>query len=961
MGAALPFIGKALVTFFTASGIGFTIARTVLINLALGAITKKLAGKRSDAAPPLNVTLRGTVERRRIILGTRRAGGVVVFYGTSGSANAILWYVVVYAGHQVCAITDVWIDQVRIANADINGGAAAGGAVTAGQFSGKVSIFKHLGTGAQTVDTNIDTAFSEWTSNHRLRGCAYIVVKMERSDPAFPNGPPQSISALIDGAPLYDPRLDSTNGGSGSHRRDDPSTWGTTSAIIRNPALQARWLISGGSVVNDQATRMIMYGLRETDARILDSYTIAAANECDESISGVNAPPSGAQLRYRCDLEASCGEPRRDILDAVLASMAGTAVNEHGQWRIYAGAYDTPTHTFTQDDLYGELQIQDTTPHGERYNAVSATFIDAAKQYVEQTTIFRTDSAYETQDGGERIPRVLDLRGVTDQYQAQRLCEIELRKSRMQRTVQLVGALNLLKVAKWETLNFSHTRYGWSSRIFRCMARQFEFNEDAGRVVITAQREDPGVYADMLTGDYTTGTSATDVFVVDGPEAPTDLTIERFREQLLFRWTLPASYRGPQLWTEVWEYTATTPFASATKIAEVQGNTLLIKNYSTAALFYWIRFKNAAGQVSATFPATNGQSGQPLPNLDELFFDSFDHQDYARHYELLAGSPTVTYPQNGETGGVVLRVQGAGAFLWKRNITFDPNAIYIMTIGVKMVTAPSVSTEDLFYCGVFGVTADGVTLRNTAGANSVNSQHMFVADNFDFGTIGTGVRTIFRGYLSGFNTTTNIPSNNIDNPSHMYDAGITYMRPFIGLNRNAGDGIMEVDFIKIDKVTLIAGIGPDAASDTSVTSDPADGNIVYSATTQPAIEAGGLNASTSYTAATVANAGAGIKAVVTWTGQATISNTTSGVAVGEARLSVKVVINGSTVDERWLVLEPYTATYGLFAGGDAYEVPAGQNITVTLGVGRAFSTGGASPAQTITWRSASLSLTPLKR
>jgi hypothetical protein len=237
-----------------------------------------------------------------------------------------------------------------------------------------------------------------------------------------------------------------------------------------------------------------MYGLR--DSNIDWPYVIAAANECDETLSGGVAPPSGSQPRYRCDLEVSTGETREEIIEAILATMAGTHVVVHGNHRVYAGAYDTPTHSFTSDDLYGELEIEDTVDHTRRYNAVAGVYVNAAREYVEQTTIFRTDSSYETQDGGQRIPLELDLRGVTDQYQAQRLCEIKLRQSRMMRSVKLVGALNLLKVALHETLQFSHARYTWTNRVFRCVERQFEFLQDAGRVSLTCQREDAGVWAD---------------------------------------------------------------------------------------------------------------------------------------------------------------------------------------------------------------------------------------------------------------------------------------------------------------------------------------------------------------------------------------------------------------------------------------------------------------------------------
>jgi hypothetical protein len=388
------------------------VIQTILINVALGYLSKKLAKRPDNVVPPINVTVRNSIEPRRIILGTRRTGGVLDFFGTSSSSSSvptadILWYVIVLAGHQVSAIKDVWLDNEKIANADINGGVSTGGIVGgSSKFAGKVSIFKHLGTGAQTVNTAVDTAFTEWTSAFRLRGCAYIAVKLTRDDTLFSSGAPQMITALVDGALLYDPRLDSTNGGSGTHRKDDPSTW----AFSRNPALQAIWYLTGGSVVNDQSTRMVMYGLREAYTRIPWDYAIAAANHCDETLSGANAPPAGSQTRYCCDIEASCGENRRDIFNPILESMAGTAVLVKGQWRVFAGVYDTPIHTLDSSDLYADLEIQDTTTHGERYNAVDATYIDPTNGYIDATTIFRTDSSYETQDNGEQIQNEIDLR-----------------------------------------------------------------------------------------------------------------------------------------------------------------------------------------------------------------------------------------------------------------------------------------------------------------------------------------------------------------------------------------------------------------------------------------------------------------------------------------------------------------------------------------------------------------------
>ena len=603
-------IAQFLVTYFGASASGALIAaqlvQTILINVALGALTKKLV-RRPDV-PPINVSIRGPIEYRRIVLGTRRVGGVFAFFdvsSTGGSKLDVLWYVIVVAGHQVSAITNIWMGNEFVSNADINAGAAGGGAVTAGKFAGKLSIYKHLGTGAQAADTNVDTAFAtKWTSNHKLSGCAYIVVKMSRDDKVYDSGAPQNVTSLVDGALVYDPRADSTNGGSGTQRMANPSTW----VFSRNPSLHARWFLTGGSVVNDQSTRMIKYGLKEPDARIVDSYFAAAATICDQVLSGGNVVPSGgSNKRYTCNVEVSCGETRGDILTKILASMAGAATTEHGQWRIWAGAYDAPIHALTQDDLYGAIEVQDTDTHDDRYNAVAATFIDDSKGYIEQTTPLRTDSGYETQDGGEQLPREITLDGVTEQYQAQRLAEIELRKSRMMRTVKLVGALNLLKIAKYENFTLTHTRWGWNQRIFKCLERQFEFNAEAGRVTITAKREDSGVWADMVTADYVTGTSATDVFTTELPDAPTNLVASRTNGGNSLTWSPPVS--GSYFAIEVWA-SLDNNRTNAVLVGEVQGSGFFHQIALGGLRYYWIRARSAAGPYSDWEPtgSTNGAS-----------------------------------------------------------------------------------------------------------------------------------------------------------------------------------------------------------------------------------------------------------------------------------------------------------------------------------------------------------------
>lgn len=596
---AVALVGLALVApFIIPSQILLPVVQGALLGAASRQLSKRSSKRAGNTVAPINVTVRGSTESRRVVFGKTRCGGVVVYYNTSGTNGKYLHYVVAYTGHQVNAVKDVYLDTNRILDANINAGT---GAVTQAPMTGKLNIWRYTGTSTQSADSTLTSAFpGTWTSAHQLKGIAYAHYRLERSDDAFPSGAPQSFSAVIEGAKLYDPRLDSTNGGSGSHRYTDPTTW----AYSTNPALILRWILCGGSVTTDVGTPHVKYGLKDSNSRINDAFTMAASNECDESITGASTTPLGDQSRYTCNVELTTGQPVREWLETVLFTMAGACVYVNGKWRIYAGAYDTPTHALTDADVFGDMEVQDTSPHSERYNAVSAVFRDSTQDYIEQTTQFRTDSTYETQDGGERLTKEIDLAGVVTDPAAQRLCEIEKRKSRLMRSVKFTGSLNLLKIAPWETFTLTYSKYGWTNRVFRCTERQFKYAEEAGVVELTAIVEASTVYTDMVTADYNNPNSHVAIYNIENPEPPTTLTTTGQLNGIVVFWTKSAT-NGV---TYEVEQSSSSTMSSPTVVYAGADNQVFLYRSSTTAVYFRVRaLKN--GQYSTYEPATNGISG----------------------------------------------------------------------------------------------------------------------------------------------------------------------------------------------------------------------------------------------------------------------------------------------------------------------------------------------------------------
>ena len=86
-----------------------------------------------------------------------------------------------------------------------------------------ITVEPHFGTDSQTASSLLST-LSSWTSNHRLRGLAYLAIRFEWNRDKFGSLP--TVQAVVQGKKVYNPNLDSTvTGGSGSHRKDTSSTW----------------------------------------------------------------------------------------------------------------------------------------------------------------------------------------------------------------------------------------------------------------------------------------------------------------------------------------------------------------------------------------------------------------------------------------------------------------------------------------------------------------------------------------------------------------------------------------------------------------------------------------------------------------------------------------------------------------------------------------------------------------
>ncbi|MBK7251958.1 MAG: hypothetical protein IPI06_14110 [Gammaproteobacteria bacterium] len=643
MPSLVPVIAKAF-TVVALKAAAVKVFTAIVINQVLSLASKALAGKQRGASPqPLEVTSAWSgTEPGAMVFGQRDVPGREVFKGSSGDKNTYLHVVYELARHQVEAIDDIWLDDNHVPNSSWNG---TTGEVTTGALAGKCYIWKYLGRSDQTADTVLDGAFTEWTSDHRGRGVAYLHVRYTFDQDVYPSGAPQEVRALVKGQRLYDPRKDSTKGGSGSHRVDDPTTWEWSN----NPTLCRASYLVGGSLCYDVKNPALMghlgYGV---DADLIDwDSVIASANVDDESVSGGSAPPSGAQARYTCDGVLSTGAQLAENIDTLDTSAAGQTVCVGGIYSIYSGDYEAPTITLTADDLAGDLAAVVSTPRADRYNAVRGVYYSLDQRTFTEFRP-RRDTGYVTRDGGKELWRDITLPMTTNKYRAQRIAELHLNLSNDMETVHFPGNLGCYRVGLWQTVSLTIDELGYNAVVFRCVGKEAT---EEGIVKLDLRRVSSGSYTDPPTADYITDTGASASGTVpDSLAPPTNFSAFGTVSAIVFSWDLPDPFQ-PGTTFELSEHTAGSPFADAARVAVTTNNNYTLPRTDTTQRYYWIRAKRGAF-LSSNVPATNGLPGKASATGSSLSGSaspgSIDHT-FSGSSSATSGSVTVT-PSGGTPG-----------------------------------------------------------------------------------------------------------------------------------------------------------------------------------------------------------------------------------------------------------------------------------------------------------------------
>lgn len=494
-----------------------------LLNAAMRALQKR--GKTGETRG-MEVSVTDSTADGAAIYGLVRVGGVnMIPPYTSGNEGRYLHQVLALAVHECHAFGDVYFNQTEIPDSSIGAvsGGSSDGLVTGGDYDAATWIRRYLGTTTQNVDYILNAAFpTQWPSTSRGRGWTYAAMQYDWGNgKKWTGGVPQATFEVY-GARVYDPRLDSTNGGSGSHRYTTPSTW----AWSNNPALcWAHFRCADFGYGNDPATDINW------------AKVATAADRCDALVT----TPAGNKKRYTFNARINLGGDPADNERAIVDAMMGHVTPVNGQWNIYAGGWEAPSHTINKTDWLSIEEITVTASRNDdrRYNGVRCFYVDPARNWQRVECYPRTNAGYMSADAGERIWIEMEQPGCTDEHEAQRKSEFLLRASR--NGVSVVGTLppRFQKIATFETVTVVFAELGWpSGKTFRVSA--MDLRPD-GSVLVALTEEQDTDWTDLLVGEYNTPSIAS-VPTIEGtkPTGPLDFGLTVNGDSILASWAEPA-------------------------------------------------------------------------------------------------------------------------------------------------------------------------------------------------------------------------------------------------------------------------------------------------------------------------------------------------------------------------------------------------------------------------------------
>jgi hypothetical protein len=414
---------------------------------------------------------------RQLIYGRVATGGTLVYRETAGTDNKNLHLVIALATHEIESVDGMdWAGEA----------VTFSGSNAVGQFANKMYLTPHMGAEDQLADSDLVSDCAQWTSAHRLRGLAYVHLKLIYDTEVYKQGL-QQVRFFVKGRKIYDPRLDGENGGTGAHRLADTTTWEWSD----NPALIAADYLMGFSLNGKQVA-----GMGVDPARIDWTSVSAQANICDEPVT---LKSTDTEKRYTCNGIINSSRRHGDNLGQISSAMGGNIVFQSGKWRLFAAASRPAVLGRDKQNIIGGIALTAQKGWSEKVNAIRGVYPDADVSYEAKDYPPIVDASFVTADGGQELWMDLSLPMTTSKTMAQRLAKIALRRARMEKKTTLTLTPDALQDQCMDAVNLTYLPFNIDGQkmLVADWALKFDADKDGNVGILcteTLVQEDDSIY-----------------------------------------------------------------------------------------------------------------------------------------------------------------------------------------------------------------------------------------------------------------------------------------------------------------------------------------------------------------------------------------------------------------------------------------------------------------------------------
>jgi len=393
-----------------------------------------------------------------VIYGRRKIGGTRVFVETSGTDNEYLYICLVLCEGEIEAIDDVYINDIIS---------------TDSKFSGLVSIDKKLGSDIQTASSVLTPAPS-WTSDHMLKGVAYLGMRFKWDRDVFGSMP--EVTAIVRGKKVYDPRTDTT-------------------AYRTNPAICML-----------DYMRNSRYGKNLPDSAFETGFSswAAAANLCDQNVDAYSG--GGTIDLFSCNAIIDVSKNIIDNVKVFLSGMQGLLTYSEGKYKLIIENSASPSYAFTEDNILGGITINGEKKR-DRFNRVIATFANPEKNWQQDQIEYPEAGSAEyttllAQDNGFELEKRVALDTVINAYQARNIANTILLRSRNGIRASFLATVDALQVQVGDVVSVTHSSPGWSAKPFRVTGLTLQNDGNVGVTLTEHQDSFYAWYTGAQVADY---------------------------------------------------------------------------------------------------------------------------------------------------------------------------------------------------------------------------------------------------------------------------------------------------------------------------------------------------------------------------------------------------------------------------------------------------------------------------